>query len=121
MGGSGSSWALATWCSAPSPMTLMATRAPETTTAALAMTARSRNSRAIPPKPTLATMPSHDDRVVEEKLDRLLSEFPPAETAEQVFLGAQFDSGLAFVHFPQGHGGLGLPRRLQPLIAERLR
>src|SRR5579875_2390993 len=59
--------------------------------------------------------------MVEEKLDRLLEEFPPATTSEKEFLGAQFDAGLAFVHFPEGYGGLGLSRKLQPLITSRLR
>jgi len=29
------------------------------------------------------------------------------------YLRARFDAGLAWVHFPEGHGGLGLPRELQ--------
>jgi alkylation response protein AidB-like acyl-CoA dehydrogenase len=61
-----------------------------------------------------------DERAVGEKIDRLLSQFPPATTPEREFLGAQFDAGLAWVHFPEGYGGLGLPRRLQPVISRRL-
>jgi len=37
------------------------------------------------------------------------------------FLGAQFDAGLAWVHFPVGHGGLGLGPGLQGMINTRLR
>lgn len=62
-----------------------------------------------------------DEQLVEEKLDRLLAEFPAATTPERDFLGAQFDAGLAFVHFPEGFGGLGLSRKLQPAITARLR
>ena len=62
-----------------------------------------------------------DEQLVEEKLDQLLAGFPPASTPDRDFLGAQFDAGLAFVHFPEGFGGLGLSRKLQPLIAARLR
>ena len=36
------------------------------------------------------------------------------------FLGAQFDRGLAWVHFPEGLGGLGLSPRLQTRINERV-
>ncbi|HET6873442.1 MAG TPA: acyl-CoA dehydrogenase family protein, partial [Acidimicrobiales bacterium] len=61
-----------------------------------------------------------DERLVNEKIDRLLADHPPAQTPERDFLGAQFDAGLAWVHFPEGYGGLGLPRRLQPVISRRL-
>ena len=47
-------------------------------------------------------------------IDELLAEFPPATTDADEFLGAQFDLGLAWVHFPEGHGGLGR----QPEAAE---
>ncbi len=62
-----------------------------------------------------------DEQLIEEKLERLLADFPPSSTPEREFLGAQFDAGLAFVHFPEGYGGLGLSRKLQPLVTARLR
>jgi alkylation response protein AidB-like acyl-CoA dehydrogenase len=34
------------------------------------------------------------------------------------FLQDRFDAGLAFVHYPEGSGGLGAPRELQPLVDE---
>jgi|HubBroStandDraft_2_1064218.scaffolds.fasta_scaffold55372_2 alkylation response protein AidB-like acyl-CoA dehydrogenase len=34
------------------------------------------------------------------------------------FLQDRFDAGLAFVHYPEGAGGLGAPRELQPLVDE---
>ena len=37
-----------------------------------------------------------------------------------MLLGAQFDLGLAWVHFPEGHGGLGASPKLQKTINERL-
>ena len=37
----------------------------------------------------------------------------PASTPRDQFLSARFDAGLAAVHYPVGHGGLGLPRSLQ--------
>jgi alkylation response protein AidB-like acyl-CoA dehydrogenase len=61
-----------------------------------------------------------DEKRVLGLVDELLSEFPPATTKPVDFLGAQFDKGLAWVHFPEGHGGLGLPARLQKVINERI-
>jgi alkylation response protein AidB-like acyl-CoA dehydrogenase len=37
----------------------------------------------------------------------------PAATPRGQFLSDRFDAGLAAVHYPVGHGGLGLPRTLQ--------
>ncbi|HEX7098519.1 MAG TPA: acyl-CoA dehydrogenase family protein [Acidimicrobiia bacterium] len=51
-------------------------------------------------------------------LDRLFAENDPAD--ETAFWGAQFDAGLAWVHFPPGYGGLGVSPALQPLVYERL-
>lgn len=36
------------------------------------------------------------------------------------FRGAQFDHGLAFVHFPDGLGGLDLPPKMQRIVNEEL-
>src|SRR4249920_3688449 len=55
---------------------------------------------------------------VESRVERLLTEHlggPPRD-----FWGAQFDLGLAWVHFPEGKGGLGLDPGLQDLVDERL-
>jgi alkylation response protein AidB-like acyl-CoA dehydrogenase len=61
-----------------------------------------------------------DEDLVSHRIDELLAAHPPGATDPYQFLGAQFDAGLAFVHFPEGYGGLGLSRKLQPLIADRL-
>jgi alkylation response protein AidB-like acyl-CoA dehydrogenase len=61
-----------------------------------------------------------EELLVEAKVQRLLADFPPDRTPEPDFLGAQFDAGLAFVHFPEGYGGLGLSRRLQPVVSRAL-
>jgi alkylation response protein AidB-like acyl-CoA dehydrogenase len=69
------------------------------------------------------THPSATDaeaRVV-ELTERLLRDHPPASTPVLEFLGAQFDLGLAWVHFAAGDGGLGLPPRLQDAVNARLR
>ena len=37
------------------------------------------------------------------------------------FRGAQYDRGLAWVHFPAGRGGLGLPHRMHTIVTDELR
>jgi alkylation response protein AidB-like acyl-CoA dehydrogenase len=61
-----------------------------------------------------------DEELVTGKIDELLANHPVTGDPLQ-FLGAQFDAGLAFIHFPEGYGGLGLSRQLQALVSERLR
>ncbi|RKT02748.1 alkylation response protein AidB-like acyl-CoA dehydrogenase [Streptomyces sp. 3211.6] len=46
----------------------------------------------------------------------LLAAHPPGATAPADFLRARFDAGLAWVHYPQGLGGLGAPRTLQAVV-----
>lgn len=45
-----------------------------------------------------------------------LAEHPPATTDDRELRGARFDAGLAFVHFDEGYGGLGLDLSLQPAV-----
>ena len=70
---------------------------------------------------TTTDIAESDEVLLEERLTELLESHPPASTAEREFLGAQFDAGLAWVHFPAGDGGLGLSRKLQQRINDRLR
>ncbi|MDQ2649378.1 MAG: acyl-CoA dehydrogenase family protein [Actinomycetota bacterium] len=58
---------------------------------------------------------------VVELVEQLLREHPPASTSPEEFWAAQFDLGLAWIHFPVGRGGLGLDPRLQEVVDERLR
>ena len=61
-----------------------------------------------------------DEARVLEACEALLAEYPPSTTRPATFLGAQYDRGLAWVHFPEGQGGLGLEPKLQRVINERL-
>ena len=61
-----------------------------------------------------------DEARVIELCDQLLADCPPKEVPAREFLGAQYDRGLAWVHFPEGFGGLGLGPRAQKTIGERL-
>ena len=48
-----------------------------------------------------------------ERVEQLLASYDPQTTTSAEFLAAQFDQGLAWVHFPEGKGGLGLARGRQ--------
>ena len=61
-----------------------------------------------------------DEVRVHALVDQLLESSPPKSRSAVEFLGAQFDLGLAWVGFPQGHGGLGLNPGLQKQINERV-
>jgi len=61
-----------------------------------------------------------DEARVLDLCRQLLDELPPASTDRAEFLGRQFDLGLAWVHFPEGDGGLGLSPRLQRVVNETL-
>jgi alkylation response protein AidB-like acyl-CoA dehydrogenase len=68
---------------------------------------------------TGSTLTADEQRVL-ALVDDLLEKFPPKTTSPVEFLGAQFDRGLAWVHFPEGNGGLGLNPKLQKLINEKV-
>lgn len=56
---------------------------------------------------------------IEQRIDNLLRAADPAGD-RYTFMGAQFDAGLAWVHFPVGRGGLGVAPRYQEQIDTRL-
>src|SRR5436190_5420535 len=61
----------------------------------------------------LAETVTSDEQLVRDRLDALLRDHDPKTTNATEFLGAQFDAGLAWVHFPEGFGGLGVAPGLQ--------
>lgn len=64
---------------------------------------------------------SHPDTIrVEDAIVRLLANNPPDTTDPKTFWGAQFDAGLAWVDFPEGHGGLGVSPRYRETVARKL-
>ena len=63
---------------------------------------------------------SDPSALVAERVDKLLAELDPATTDQVEFRGRQYDLGLAWVHFPEGFGGLGLRPVLQRDIDRRL-
>ncbi len=60
------------------------------------------------------------DRDIEERVEQLIREHPPATTDPVVFWGARFDAGLAWVHTPSGCGGLGADPVQHRLVTDRL-
>src|SRR6201997_5422073 len=53
---------------------------------------------------------------LDARVRQLLTTHDPAHTDSLEFLGARFDAGLAWVQFPEGHGGLGLPQSFQEQV-----
>jgi alkylation response protein AidB-like acyl-CoA dehydrogenase len=60
-------------------------------------------------------------RRVAEALDALLAAHDPRATDPVAFRGARYDAGLAWVHFPEGFGGLGVRPDLNRVVEQRLR
>jgi alkylation response protein AidB-like acyl-CoA dehydrogenase len=59
--------------------------------------------------------------LVDERITQLLDKADPKSTPMEEFRGHQYDLGLAWVHFPEGRGGLGLAPALQSRVDARLR
>jgi alkylation response protein AidB-like acyl-CoA dehydrogenase len=58
------------------------------------------------------------DRVA-ELAEKVVAEHDPKSVPIPEFLGACYDAGLSWVHFPEGMGGLGISRGLQA-VADRI-
>jgi alkylation response protein AidB-like acyl-CoA dehydrogenase len=62
-----------------------------------------------------------ETRRVNDAVDAFLAEYDPKTMDDREFRGAQFDAGLAWVHFAEGAGGMGMRPELNRLIERRLR
>jgi alkylation response protein AidB-like acyl-CoA dehydrogenase len=60
-------------------------------------------------------------RRVDDALDALLASHDPSTTDPVELRGARYDHGLAWVHFPEGFGGLGVRPELNRVVEARLR
>lgn len=65
-------------------------------------------------------MSDSENALVDAVVDELVSDHPPTDTPDAEFWGAQYDRGLAWAWHPEGFGGLGLSRRHQTRINQRL-
>ncbi|HET8930070.1 MAG TPA: acyl-CoA dehydrogenase family protein [Acidimicrobiales bacterium] len=63
---------------------------------------------------------SDEETQVRERIAGLLDGNDPKSMSNEAFRGAQFDAGLAWVHFPKGFGGLELPPRHQRIVDSEL-
>ncbi|MFI9101461.1 acyl-CoA dehydrogenase family protein [Streptomyces fildesensis] len=61
-----------------------------------------------------------DEEGLRHRVRALLAAHDPASTDRLAFLRARFDAGLAWVHYPQGLGGLGARRSLQGVVDAEL-
>lgn len=68
--------------------------------------------------PGMSNVASDSDHVA-ELATQVVEEHDPKSVPTQEFLGACFDAGLSWVHFPKGYGGLGVSRGLQA-VADRV-
>jgi alkylation response protein AidB-like acyl-CoA dehydrogenase len=64
--------------------------------------------------------PTADEQELRERIRALLAAHDPKTTERLAFLRALFDAGLAWVHFPEGLGGLDAPRALQSVVDAEL-
>ncbi|CAN5702458.1 acyl-CoA dehydrogenase family protein [soil metagenome] len=69
---------------------------------------------------TTASTETDPATLVTDLVDDLLATCPPASTEAEAFLGAQFDRGLGWVHFPHGLGGLGISPQHQTVVDQRV-
>jgi alkylation response protein AidB-like acyl-CoA dehydrogenase len=61
-----------------------------------------------------------DEQLVIERWGGLRAEHDPKTTKPAEVLGAQYDAGLGWVHFPEGFGGLGVSPKLQNIVNAKL-
>ncbi len=55
-----------------------------------------------------------------ERVRRLLAEVHPERTDSVTFRRRQYEHGLAWVHFPEGYGGLGLSPKLNVVVLDEI-
>ncbi|HEX4901446.1 MAG TPA: acyl-CoA dehydrogenase family protein [Acidimicrobiales bacterium] len=66
-------------------------------------------------------MANTDDARVREAVEQLLADCHPKEHDKVAFRGAVYDAGLAWIHFPEGWGGMGLAPTHQRTVDVLLR
>ena len=59
-------------------------------------------------------------KLVSDAIADLVRDHPPADLERTEFRGHQYDRGLAWVHFPEGFGGLGVRPQLQRMVEQQL-
>jgi len=67
-------------------------------------------------------MPKHEitENELRGRVRKLLEEAHPDKVDQFTFRGKQFDHDLAWVHFPEGYGGLGISPGMQAVVMDEL-
>jgi alkylation response protein AidB-like acyl-CoA dehydrogenase len=68
----------------------------------------------------LAEYRTMSEAELRERTRALLAEIHPERSDSVSFRRAQFAHGLAWVHFPEGHGGLGLPPKMNLIVHDEI-
>jgi alkylation response protein AidB-like acyl-CoA dehydrogenase len=68
----------------------------------------------------LAEYRTMSEAELRERTRALLAEIHPERSDSVSFRRAQFAHGLAWVHFPEGHGGLGLPPKMNGIVHDEI-
>ncbi|WP_338180301.1 acyl-CoA dehydrogenase family protein [Jatrophihabitans sp.] len=71
--------------------------------------------------PSIAVQTTPDAAMVEQAARTVVTRHPPGSVPLTELMGAWYDAGLTWVHFPQGLGGMEAPRQLQPLANRIMR
>ncbi|HSP03890.1 MAG TPA: acyl-CoA dehydrogenase, partial [Acidimicrobiales bacterium] len=66
-------------------------------------------------------MSTTDEARVTEAVEQLLAETHPKQVDKVTVRGAVYDAGLAWIHFPEGWGGMGLAPTHQRIVEKALR
>jgi alkylation response protein AidB-like acyl-CoA dehydrogenase len=71
--------------------------------------------------PAGGTSGGERSELVLKRVAELLAAHPPGTCTRREFRGRQYDAGLAWVHFDEGFGGLGVSPKLQAVVDDALR
>lgn len=88
---------------------------------AVGSSARSRGSMVACTTNQGEPMSTTDEARVTEAVEQLLVETDPKQVDKVTFRGAVYDAGLAWIHFPEGWGGMGLAPTHQRIVEKALR
>src|SRR3990172_2010531 len=68
----------------------------------------------------MSTQATMSEEELRQRVRKLCAAVHPDKVDQVTFRGAQYDHGLAWVHFPDGLGGLGLNPKMQAVVNDEL-
>ncbi len=68
----------------------------------------------------MSETPQITEDELRQRTRKLLDEVHPEKVDAVTFRRAQYEHGLAFVHFPEGYGGLGLSPKFNQVVADEI-